>query len=41
MVLYISGNLVFEKFVEFTLSVIQWLYLNGKVLLDLELVLPV
>ena len=41
MVLHISENLVSENFVKLTLSVSQQLYLDGKVLLDQELVLPV
>ena len=41
MVLNISETLVSEYFVELTLSLIQWLYLDGKVLLDMKLVLLV
>ena len=41
MVLNINENFVSEYFVELTLCLIQWLYLDGKVLLDLKLVLSV
>ena len=41
MILNISGNLISKNLVELTLSVMQWLYLDGIVLLDMKLVLSV